>query len=78
MGTNTAALWHFNENTGGTTADATTNGNTGTLNGPVWTTGRFGAGLSFDGTNDYVLVNDASSLDIAGELTLEAWIKRRR
>jgi uncharacterized protein (DUF362 family) len=71
----TAALWHFSENTGTTTADATTNLNTGALNGPTWTTGRFGSGLSFDGVNDYVLVSDASSLDISGELTLEAWIK---
>ncbi len=75
VGVNTAALWHFNENSGTPTADATTNGNNGTLNGPTWTTGRFEAGLNFDGVNDYVLVNDASSLDITGELTLEAWIK---
>jgi hypothetical protein len=75
VGANTAALWHFSENTGTTTADATTNLNNGTLNGPTWTVGRFGSGLNFDGSNDYVLVSDASSLDIAGELTLEAWIK---
>ncbi|MGD1047645.1 MAG: LamG-like jellyroll fold domain-containing protein [Candidatus Krumholzibacteriaceae bacterium] len=71
----TAALWHFNENSGGTTADATVNGNTGTISGAVWTTGKFGAGLSFDGVNDYVQVSDKDSLDVTGNLTLEAWIK---
>jgi hypothetical protein len=71
----TAALWHFNENGGTAAADETANGNDGALNGPTWTAGRFGSALSFDGTNDYVLVGDAASLDIAGEITLEAWIK---
>lgn len=33
-----------------------------------------GNALDFDGSDDYVLVSDASSLDITGNLTLEAWI----
>jgi len=42
---NTVGLWHFDEGTGTTTADASGNGNNGTLyNGPVWVTGRFGGG----------------------------------
>jgi hypothetical protein len=36
---NTRALWHFGETTGTTTADASSNGNTGTLtNGPTRST----------------------------------------
>ena len=37
------ALWHFDEGTGTTTSDATTNGHTGTLKGgplPTWVAGR--------------------------------------
>ncbi|HJU54906.1 MAG TPA: LamG-like jellyroll fold domain-containing protein, partial [Pyrinomonadaceae bacterium] len=34
-----------------------------------------GNSLSLDGTNDYVLVNDNASLDVAGPVTVEAWFK---
>jgi len=34
-----------------------------------------GYALNFDGTNDYVTVPDANSLDITNTITLEAWIK---
>ncbi|MGB7053997.1 MAG: LamG-like jellyroll fold domain-containing protein, partial [bacterium] len=73
--TNTAGLWHFNENSGTTASDETANNNDGTISGATWTTGRFGFALSFDGVDDYVQMSDAASLDITGDLTLEAWIK---
>jgi hypothetical protein len=38
---NTVGLWHFNENTGTTTADASSNNLTATLAGPAWATGKF-------------------------------------
>jgi hypothetical protein len=31
--------------------------------------------LDYDGSNDYVQVNDNSTLDITASLTIEAWIK---
>jgi hypothetical protein len=31
--------------------------------------------LYFDGTNDYVNVNDAATLDVTGSYTIEAWIR---
>lgn len=31
--------------------------------------------LDLDGINDYIIVNDHNSLDISGDVTLEAWIK---
>lgn len=48
-----------------------TNGNYYTLG---WTVSSAGNAIDLDGSNDYVLVADASSLDISGNLTLEAWI----
>ncbi len=39
------------------------------------TTGRFGRALSFDGTNDFVRITDAASLDLTAGMTIEAWIK---
>jgi hypothetical protein len=67
----------FNEGAGGTTADLSGNGNQGSLSGPVWVNGRYGKALSFDGVNDIVTVNDANSLDVAGPMTLEAWVNPR-
>jgi hypothetical protein len=69
------AEWKFDEKTGTTVNDSSGNGNTGTLtNGPVWTTGKSGPGLKFDGTDDYVTVPSSSSLQITGDITTEMWI----
>ncbi len=39
---------------------------------------RPGNGLSFDGSNDYVDVPDADSLQIASEVSITGWVKRTR
>ena len=44
-------------------------------NGPVWTTGKVGNALSFDGTNDFVSVPDNATLDLGGTGTLAAWVR---
>ena len=70
-----AGYWDFNENSGSTISDGSTNSNSGNLvNGPQWTTGRFGTAINFDGTSKSVDISDDESLDITGEITLEAWI----
>jgi hypothetical protein len=69
------AAYGFEEGRGTLAADRSGNSNNGTLAGPAWTpTGRFGGGLSFDGVNDLVNVNDANSLDLTVAMTLEAWV----
>lgn len=51
--------------------------NHGTLKGPSWTAkGRHGPALIFDGLDDYVDCPHATSLNLTGNFTLEAWIKR--
>src|SRR3989338_8998500 len=53
--------WSLNEGTGTVATDASGTGNTGTLTGgPTWVTGKYGSAVSFDGTDDYVAVSDAS------------------
>lgn len=68
--------WSFNEGTGGTVADSSGQNNTGTVQGATWTTaGRYGGALTFDGTNDYVTVPDANSLDLTTGMTMTAWVR---
>jgi hypothetical protein len=70
-----AAHWLLNETSGTSAADASGNGNTGTLNnGPVWTTGIDAGALQFDGTNDYVQVANSTSLNLVKNFTIAAWV----
>lgn len=70
--------WSFNEGTGTKATDYSGNGNTGTLNGanglPVWTVGKSGTALRFDGADDHVTVN-ANSILQPSIITISAWIK---
>ena len=56
-------------------SDKSGNGNNGTINGATSVGGRINQGLSFNGTSNYVSVNDSSSLDISNQITVEEWIK---
>ncbi|MBI3413986.1 MAG: HYR domain-containing protein, partial [Verrucomicrobia bacterium] len=68
--------WKLDDGSGLSAVDSSGNGNTGTLlNGPTWTSGQFGGGLSLDGVNDYVSVNNAPSLNPSSQITLSAWIR---
>ena len=73
-----AGVWHFDEGSGNTTIDSSDNGNTGTLtNNPTWITNsscKYGSCLFFNGTGDYVKVNDSNSLHITDAITITAWV----
>ncbi|OGO17447.1 MAG: hypothetical protein A2Z15_00065 [Chloroflexi bacterium RBG_16_50_11] len=47
-------LWHLDEGSGLIAYDSSGNYHDGTINGAIWTAGKFGTALSFDGVNDYV------------------------
>jgi hexosaminidase len=66
------AYWNFNEGTGTTAADSWGT-NTGTLSGATWVAGKYGNGLSFNGTSNYVSVAKA---DIAVPWTAAMWVNR--
>src|SRR6185436_17205191 len=67
--------WKFNEGSGTTVADASGNGNTGTLvNGPAWTSGGISGALSFDGVDDYINVPHTTALN-SYPLTVATWVK---
>ncbi len=69
------AAYSFSEGTGTTTADSSGNGITGTLvNSPVWSTGKNGSALTFNGSNTYVDLGVWASLNMTGSMTLSAWV----
>jgi len=65
--------WHIDKGSGTTTYDSSGNNNHGTIYGAVWTTGRFGYALQFDGVDDYVDVGTGLN-DLDNVLSIEAWI----
>jgi chitodextrinase len=70
------AAYAFNEGTGTTVADASGNGNNGTIANATWSAaGKFGKALSFNGTNARVNINDSTSLRLTTGMTLEAWVQ---
>ncbi|MCI0541009.1 MAG: LamG domain-containing protein [Verrucomicrobiales bacterium] len=66
--------WTLNDGAGPLAADASGNKNHGLLtDGPVWTAGRLGGGVRFDGVDDFVEVADSPSLNPTSALTLALW-----
>ena len=69
------ASYSFNQGSGLSLTEAGGINANGTLvNGPLWTTGRYGLALDFDGTNDHVVVSSPVNLPTA-DFTVEAWIQ---
>ena len=69
------AAYGFNEGTGTTVADASGNGNVGTISNAAWAaSGKYGGALSFNGTNARVNIPNSASLQLSSGMTLEAWV----
>ena len=69
------AAYAFDEGEGATAADSSGRGNTGVIRGAVWTQGRYGRALSFDGAGAVVSVRPSSSLNLRDAMTLSGWIR---
>ena len=69
------AAYGFDEGSGTTVADASGNGNNGTISNATWAAaGKFGKALQFNGTSSLVTVPNAASLQLSSGMTLEAWV----
>ncbi len=71
------AEWEMDEGNGSIIYDTSGTGNTGAFgsgsSAPTWTSGKTGAGLSFDGVDDYI---NATGLNVTGgNYTFEFWAK---
>jgi len=70
-----AGYWRFDEGGGISAGDSTGLAGAGVLvNGPVWTSGRLGQAIAFDGVDDSVQITSTNNLD-AYPITVAAWIK---
>ena len=70
--------WSFDEGAGATAADSSGDGINGTLvNSPVWTAGKLGNALIFNGTSNYINLNNAATtgpLKTALPVTIAGWV----
>ena len=70
------AAYSFSEGSGATVADASGNGNTGTIVNATWTnSGKYGNALAFNESNARVDISDSTSLRLSSGMTLEAWVQ---
>jgi hypothetical protein len=76
LDSNTIGLWRFDEASGTTIYDETTNNYDGTVQGANWRLGKFASALHFDGIDDYVNLNSHASAFSAYSIgTIEMWFK---
>jgi hypothetical protein len=68
------AYWPFDENSGTTAYDATSNANNGTINAATWTPGRMGSALQFDGSTSFVDCGVKTSLNPTSAVTVSVWV----
>ena len=75
-GSGLVAAFGFDEASGATAVNSSNAAYNGTILQAARVAGKIGRGLSFDGVNDWVTVNDitASPLDLATGMTVEAWV----
>jgi len=65
----------FEEGVGIATRDFSGFGNTGTITGATWTTGKSGNALSFDGVDDYITVPDSGGWHFgANDFAITFWV----
>ncbi|MHC4739310.1 MAG: LamG-like jellyroll fold domain-containing protein, partial [Planctomycetota bacterium] len=67
--------WKLDDGGGSTAVDSGSAGNNGSVNGPLWVTGKLNGGLDFDGVDDYVEIPNESDYDMTSSITVAVWLK---
>jgi hypothetical protein len=67
--------WKFDENAGATASDATPFGHDGTIHQALWSNGRIGAALKFDGAGANVSVPPAALTQLEEQVTVTVWLE---
>ena len=57
------------------TNDSSQYGQNGTINGSAWAQGKYGRGLLFDGSDDYVVIPHNANQLLTNGFTFAAWVK---
>jgi hypothetical protein len=69
--------WKFDEKAGTSTMDSSGNGYNGTLTGgPTWASGKFGAALNFDNSDDYIATSDSLDFTDGQDFTVTGWVNK--
>ncbi|HYG78333.1 MAG TPA: LamG-like jellyroll fold domain-containing protein [Planctomycetota bacterium] len=70
-----AGHWKFDEGLFGVVTDEAGNDCSLRVFNPVWTTGRVGGAMEFNGRNAHAEVDNSAPLNLTGTVTVCAWIK---
>jgi Concanavalin A-like lectin/glucanases superfamily/Animal haem peroxidase len=73
--TGLVAAYSFDEGTGVNVNDSSGRGEPGVASNTVWTAGKYGTALAFNGFSSKVTIPDNGPIDSTTGTTLEAWIK---
>jgi hypothetical protein len=65
--------WKLDENEGSTAYDQSGNGNTGTISGSSWVTGKFNSGLKKTADSDKISVSSETNLSPTGNFSIGGW-----
>jgi hypothetical protein len=67
--------WKFDEGSGNTAKDSSSNGNDGAIYSPNWVDGKVGKALHFNGVDGWVDIPHNPTLSGFSQMTMEAWIE---
>ncbi|MBP9751508.1 MAG: fibronectin type III domain-containing protein [Candidatus Moranbacteria bacterium] len=71
----TAALYHFDESSGGTANDSSSAANHATVSSGSFSIGNLNNGLAMNGSTSSATAPDTAETSITGDMTLESWVK---
>jgi len=70
-----AAVYHLPNGSTLSANDSTSNANTGSITGATAGTGQLDGAASLSGSSQYITIGNGSSLQITGDMTIQAWVK---